>query len=1137
MTFLFTDIEGSTKLLKNLGRDRYGDVLATHNRLLRTAFSEAGGIEIDTKGDSFFVVFRSAGSAVEASAAAQRALSGHDWPEDVEVRVRMGLHTGEASVGTDGYVGFAVHQAARIGDAGHGGQVLLSTTTATLVRFDLPSQLGLRDLGPVALPDFDRPERLFQLEIEGLPGEFPPLSTRERDKARPRMPRRRAEVQVATTPLLEREAEVAALTAVVDAAASGAGRVVAVEGRAGMGKTRLVAEARALATAAGFEVLLARSADLEQEFAFGVVRQLFEPYLASLSHEERDEALSGTAGLSERLFGDEELTGAAAGDVSFAVLHGLYWLAANLAARGPTAIVIDDLHWTDAPTLRWLAFLGRRLEGLPLLVVLGLRPPEQSVETELLTELISDPTVLVIRPTALSEPAVAAMVAQEYGTAAHPEFASACHAATGGNPLFVRALVDALHGEGVRPTAENAARAREVGPEPVTRAVALRLSRLPEEARRFATAAAILGDGAEQRDVAMLAEIDDRHLSTLAATWLSRADLVRVATPTVEFVHPVVRAAVYESIEPGKRLLGHRRAAELLHAANDEPERVAAHLDLVPPTRDPFVVETLRIAADRALVRGAPEVAVRYLRRALAEPPPQEKRVDTLRELGLAEQRVDVSAAAEHLRQALAETEEPLRHARLALELGRSLFRLNRGPEAVRIFEQAIERLGDEEPELSEMLEAELINSAGFDSDVFEVSRARFDAADETALQGVIGRAVMVATLRYFDARRGGNRERVRELAEPAMLGALVDSMPSVAISCAATALMYAELDDELDRFFDAIMEAAKKRGELVTLSNMLCFRGLTLAQRGDLEGAIDDLRESDDLVSYLPSQQGAIYFHSYLADVLTNRGELEEAERSLAQLGLEEEVAESGHMIFFLGARGWLRYARREFAAAADDWRRLGRCMEAFEMRNPAVLAWRSHLALALLALDRHDEALELAREEVELARAWGAPRPIGVALRTRGLVEGGAEGIETLRESLAVLEGSSAKLERARTLVELGAAMRRANQRADARELLKEGLDVAVRSGAQPLVERAEEELAATGARPRRLLLSGVESLTASERRVARFAADGLSNKDIAQALFVTTKTVEVHLSYVYRKLGIGSRSELPQALGGEA
>ena len=155
-------------------------------------------------------------------------------------------------------------------------------------------------------------------------------------------------------------------------------------------------------------------------------------------------------------------------------------------------------------------------------------------------------------------------------------------------------------------------------------------------------------------------------------------------------------------------------------------------------------------------------------------------------------------------------------------------------------------------------------------------------------------------------------------------------------------------------------------------------------------------------------------------------------------------------------------------------------------------------------------------------------------MALRILGMVQGGVEGIETLRESLNVLRASSARLEHARTLVELGAAVRRANQRAEARELLKEGLDFAVRSGSQPLIEQAEAELAATGARPRRLLLSGVESLTASEKRVAKFAAEGLSNKDIAQALFVTTKTVEVHLSNVYRKLGIGSRNELPQALG---
>ena len=542
------------------------------------------------QGDSFFVVFRGAREAVRAVAAGQRALATHEWPEGTDVRVRMGLHTGEAIPGVDGYIGLAVHQASRIGDAGHGGQALLSSTTANLVQSELPADLRLRDLGPTPLRDFDRPERLYQLEIEGLPSDFPPLETRDQKKAR--IPRRRIDVPPASTPLLEREADVSAIQSVVAAAAAGAGRMIAIEGRAGAGKTRLVVEARAHATAAGFEVLVARSGELEHEFAYGVVRQLFEPFLASLPVAERDELLSGTAALAERLFDDGELTGATSVDVPFAILNGLYWLATNIASRRPLALVADDLHWADSPTLRWLGFLARRLERQPMLVVLGLRPPEQSLERDLLMELVSDPAAVVIRPSALSQEAVAAIVEEEFGLAPDPEFAAACHTATGGNPLFARALVSALHGEAVAPRAANAARVREIGPEPVSRAVSLRLSRLPEESRRFARAAAVLGDGSDLDDVAALAGIDDRDLASLAASSLARVDLLRVSAPMVEFAHPVVRTAIYRSIEPAERLSAHRRAAELLDAARAEPERVAAHLDLLPPAADPFAVET-----------------------------------------------------------------------------------------------------------------------------------------------------------------------------------------------------------------------------------------------------------------------------------------------------------------------------------------------------------------------------------------------------------------------------------------------------------------------------------------------------------------------------------------------------------------
>jgi YVTN family beta-propeller protein len=176
VTFLFSDIEGSTLLLGRLG-GRYDEVLAEHQRILRSAFEAHGGREVDTQGDSFFVAFRRANDAVAAAVDAQRDLAAHQWPEGGAVKVRMGLHTGEPRVGGERYVGIGVHKASRVGAAGHGGQVLLSRATRELVEDELPPGVSLRDLGERRLKDIDRPERLAQLVIEGLPSEFAALKT------------------------------------------------------------------------------------------------------------------------------------------------------------------------------------------------------------------------------------------------------------------------------------------------------------------------------------------------------------------------------------------------------------------------------------------------------------------------------------------------------------------------------------------------------------------------------------------------------------------------------------------------------------------------------------------------------------------------------------------------------------------------------------------------------------------------------------------------------------------------------------------------------------------------------------------------------------------------------------------------
>ena len=231
--------------------------------------------------------------------------------------------------------------------------------------------------------------------------------------------------------------------------------------------------------------------------------------------------------------------------------------------------------------------------------------------------------------------------------------------------------------------------------------------------------------------------------------------------------------------------------------------------------------------------------------------------------------------------------------------------------------------------------------------------------------------------------------------------------------------------------------------------------------------------------------------------------------------------------------SRGRLRVERGLVADGLDDFLAVGSLTARALVTCPSYIPWRSEAALAQLALGDEDAARLLAEEELELARAFGAPRALGVALHALGVVVGGDRGELLLREAVDALDEGDARLERARVLTDLGALLRRRNRRSQARELLREGLDIAHRAGARLLAERAETELRATGARPRRIVLSGVESLTASERRVAELAAQGLTNREIAQTLFVTARTVEGHLTSVFRKLQLDSREQLAAAL----
>ncbi len=431
------------------------------------------------------------------------------------------------------------------------------------------------------------------------------------------------------------------------------------------------------------QVLGGRGSELERSFSYGVVRQLFEPLLASLQAEERADLLAGSAALAAPLFDPAQVAAEPVADSSLATLHGLYWLTANLAARRPLLLALDDLHWCDLPSLRWLAYLLPRMEGLGLLVLVGLRPAEPGEDPGLIGQIVSDPLATIVRPAPLSTEAAARLLRETLSPDADDAFCAACREETGGNPLLLRELVHAIAAEGLAPTEANVPRLRELGARAGSRAVSLRLSRLPPEATTLAQAVAILGDDADPRQAAALADLEEQAAFE-AVDALARVDVLR-PQPPLGFVHPLIRAAVYETLTPLERDRGHARAARLLANAGAEPERVAAHLLRSPPAADPQVVATLRDAARRAGSRGASESAVAYLRRALEEPPPAAERAELLLELGSAETQVDGDAAIEHLREAHALNEDPIGRAETALLLGRQLFLL-RGEESDAVF-------------------------------------------------------------------------------------------------------------------------------------------------------------------------------------------------------------------------------------------------------------------------------------------------------------------------------------------------------------------------------------------------------------------------------------------------------------------
>ena len=682
--------------------------------------------------------------------------------------------------------------------------------------------------------------------------------------------------------IYEREAELATLSSALTAARAGAGRLVVIEGPAGIGKSRLLAEARAMAKTRGMAVLAARGIELERDASFGVAAGLFAAMLAAVPDRERSLLLSGQASLAATLFDPA----APETDDSSALVRGLYWLTANVAAESsgevPPGLLIqvDDIQWADRPSLSFLAYLAARIDELPAVLVVTARSGERAQDQQTLQWLRERPAHGLLAPETLSSQAIAQLVRAEL-PASESGFIQACAEVSGGNPFLARELLWALRTQEIAPTAGSATRVRSLVPDAVLRSVLVRLNRRGGAAGQLAQAVAVLGDRVPLRHARLLARLDT-ETAEAAADALADAGILAAGEP-LRFTHPLIGSSVYTDIPAFARARAHRRAEDLLTADGAPLDAVAAHALLTLPEGDQRTVTTLREAAAQALKRGDPGAAARLLARALAEPPARSARGHVLLELANAELEQGDMRAGARIDEALPMLEAPEDRVTALAALARLHFNRGAHEAAASTMEEALELLKPEDPALPPLLVSYLTAST-FRSELAPLAAKQLQPLIEAARDGrPPDDPGLLAHLVLRLAFAAEPAERIRVLAarataadplvDPASMGILTGLIVQ-ALCCVD------ELDDA-ERICAAAIAAARRRGSLLNFTMTSYHRAIGRYHRGELSSALADLDQAR-----LSSQEGwtagDLWPSSLRAHIHVERGDLAAALEAL---------------------------------------------------------------------------------------------------------------------------------------------------------------------------------------------------------------------------------------------------------------
>ncbi|MFC8306835.1 ATP-binding protein [Streptomyces olivaceus] len=879
----------------------------------------------------------------------------------------------------------------------------------------------------------------------------------------------------ATAALWERDEEVATLTRAVDtlcADRSSPGLLLEARGEAGVGKTALLAETRRLAEARGCTVWSARGGETLKSVPFNVVRQLLQPALVSMLPEEAREYLGDWYGIAGPALGIAD-PGERQADPQ-GVYDGLVAVVRRLARREwPLVLLIDDAHWADQETLRWLAALAERLDETSLLIVFARRPGDVSGDSARHLDAAAAAGRPLAPLNALTPDATAGLTRATLGDHADAAFCREVWAVTGGNPYETVELLARVQDSELQPVEAEAAELRALNRTARGGGLVSRLEQLGVDSHRFAWAAAILGSGITVDMVARLATLDRADAARCAellceARILSAPDLSsgRPDGGDLEFVHPLIASAVYNSIPDALRTAMHGIAAQLVTDSGLGAAAASRHLLQVYPDDDQEVVDQLREAAREHLAVGAPDAARRCLERALQEPPLPDAHARVLFELGCATLLTAPAITIGHLRTALAMPGlDGEQRVDAVFRLSQALLHNDQLEEAVRTVEAEAARTPD--PSARLRLQAAQFMwegiHAGETSSPHRSARLVELAATCTGRDNA-ERALLI--LRGFDAMtHGESAEEVVELCDRALVnGRLAPGLGWTDTEWGLELLMmlassYA-YTDRLDRaealFTEALRayESAGWSGGHLALAH--AYVGLGHRRRGRLREAEDSLRESLRIAERV-GRGLPLYWSATcnLIDTLLARGHVEEARALADQYGFAPPYPSTIVLPDPRSVRGRLLLATGRTEEGINELEAAEKAAAVRGRHNPVVVPWATELARAL-ATEDPGRAARLASDARDRAERFGTDTAIGEALRCAAALETGRRAVRLAAQAVTYLEASPCQYEHAAARVEYGILARSSEE-------LNRGLALADSCGADGLVARAREALAA--------------------------------------------------------------------------